>query len=243
MLVNNVLVQVLSVAGKLPIFIVLWCFSNAAGTITFQPAFFASTETANPPDQKSCNLGAVTHCVCHQTCSTVQITEPTFTGAKAQTFAWKCTCSVNQSIFAAIPCGTGVGWGPDLALSHQHSSAIAAVTPIRLHSGKGKANEDGFLPHTAAAERVTEGNTAGSCFIVALLTPRAAEVLLLLEQMAVCQSRQLPHCSGVCGEVIILFPLLWDMERKIGIVGTALIATSKSPMGCLWGQVCESHAG
>lgn len=39
MLVNNVLVWILSMAGKLPIFIVLWCFSNAAGTITFQPAF------------------------------------------------------------------------------------------------------------------------------------------------------------------------------------------------------------
>lgn len=122
----------------------------------------------------------------------MQITEPTFTGAKAKTFTWKCTCSVNQSIFAAIPRGTGVGWGPDLALSHQHSAGIAAVTPIRLHSGKGKANEDGFLPHTAAAERVTEGNTAGSCFIVALITPRAAEVLLLLEPRSAdgCLSKQ-----------------------------------------------------
>lgn len=109
MLVNNVLVRILSMAGKLPIFIVLWCFSNAAGTITFQPAFFVSAETANPPDQKSCSLGAVARCVCHQTCSMVQITEPIFTGAKAKTFTRKCTCSVNQSIFAAIPHGTGAG--------------------------------------------------------------------------------------------------------------------------------------
>lgn len=190
MLVNNVLVRILSMAGKLPIFIVLWCFSNAAGTITFQPAFLHLLRLPILPTRKAVVWGLLL-VVCHQTCSTVQITEPIFTGAKAKTFTRKCTCSVNQSIFAAIPRGTGAGWGPDLALLHQHSSGIAAVTPIRLHSGKGKANENRFLPHTAA-EQVTEGNTAGSCSIATLITPRATEVLLLLESRSAqgCLSKQ-----------------------------------------------------
>lgn len=150
MLVNNVLVQVLSMAGKLPVFIVLWCFSNAAGTITLQPAFCIRWGCQSSWAEKLCFGGCYSLCVSPD----VQITQPIFTGAKAKTFTWKCTCSVNQSIFAAVPRGPGAGWGPDLALLHQHSSGIAAVTPIRLHSGKGKANEDRFLPHTAAAERV-----------------------------------------------------------------------------------------
>lgn len=114
-------------------------------------------------------------------CSTVQITEPIFTDAKVKTFTWKCTCSVNQSISAAVPCHTAVGLGPNFALLHQYNSGITAMTPISLRSGKRKANENRFLPRVAAAEQVTEGSAAASCFIVTLITPQAAEVMLVLE--------------------------------------------------------------
>lgn len=104
-----------------------------------------------------------------------------FTDAKVKTFTWKCTCSVNQSIFVAIPCCAEVGEGPAFALLHQHYSGLAAVTPISLHWGKCRADENRFLPYTAAAEQVAEGSAAGSCFIVTVITPQATEVMLMLE--------------------------------------------------------------
>ena len=55
------------------------------------------------------------------------------------------------------------------------------VTPISLHSGECKGNENGFLPYIAAAEQVAEGSAAGSCFIVTLITPQATEVTLMLK--------------------------------------------------------------
>lgn len=55
------------------------------------------------------------------------------------------------------------------------------MTPISLHSGRCKANENRFLPSIAAAEQVAEGSAAGSCFFVTSITPEATEVVLMLE--------------------------------------------------------------
>lgn len=49
--------------------------------------------------------------------------------------------------------------------------------------------------------------------------------------------------SRTYAEVIIIFSLLWDMQRKIDIARTALITESKSPMGYLWGQIYQSYTG
>lgn len=55
------------------------------------------------------------------------------------------------------------------------------ATSISFRSGKREANENRFLPYTAAAEQVAEGSAAGAGFIVTLITPQATEVVLMLD--------------------------------------------------------------